>query len=171
MSEVVDELRPRKRDGGPMLYFEDLQVGDTRMSGAHELREQEIIDFARQWDPQPWHVDREAAARSPMMGITASSCHTYSVAALLLSRMEPVAGIASLKHELELPFPARPGDVLSLQVTFTEKRPSASKADRGLVTMESVLSNQAGTAVLRLRSLVMIKRRPIAPDARPDQGP
>ena len=46
-----------------MLYFEDLQVGDTRVSGSHELREEEIISFARQWDPQPWHVDREAAAR------------------------------------------------------------------------------------------------------------
>jgi len=145
-----------------MLYFEDLQVGDSRVSGSHELREEEIIEFARQWDPQPWHVDPEAAARSPMKGITASSCHTYSVAALLLSRIEPIAGIASLKHELELPAAARPGDLLSLKVTFTDKRPSESKPDRGLVIMESVLSNQAGTVVLRLRSLMMIKRR--APD-------
>jgi acyl dehydratase len=143
-----------------VLYFEDLQVGDTRVTGSHELREEEIISFARQWDPQPWHVDREAAARSPMQGLTASSCHTYSIAALLLSRMEPVAGIASLKHELELPSPARPGDVLSLEVTFADKRPSESKADRGLVTVESVLSNQAGIAVLRVRSLMLIKRRP-----------
>jgi acyl dehydratase len=147
-----------------MLYFEDLQVGDSRVCGSHELSEQEIIDFARQWDPQPWHVDRDAAARSPMQGITASSCHTYSVAALLLGRMEPVAGIASLKHELELPSPARPGDVLSLVVTFADKRPSESKADRGLVTVDSVLSNQAGVVVLRVRSLMMIRRR--SPDDR-----
>lgn len=58
-----------------------------------------------------------------MGGLIASGCHTYSVAALLLSRMEPVTGIASLKHELELPSPARPGDVLSLEVAFADKRP------------------------------------------------
>ena len=152
-----------------MLYFEDLQVGDSRVSGCHELREDEIIAFARQWDPQPWHVDREAAARSPMGGLTASSCHTYSVAALLLSRMEPIAGIASLKHEFELPSPARPGDVLSLKVTFADKRPSETKADRGLVTVDSVLMNQAGEVVLRLRSLMMIKRRPKASGDRGEQ--
>jgi acyl dehydratase len=97
------------------------------------------------------------------------SCHTYSVAALLLSRMEPVAGIASLKHEIELPSPARPGDVLSLKVTSADKRPSESRADRRLVTMDSVLFNQADTAVLRLRSPMMIKRRP--PEGAPLDDP
>jgi acyl dehydratase len=123
------------------------------------MNENEMVAFARQWDPQPWHVDREAAERSPMQGITASSCHTYCVTALLLSRMSPVAGIASLKHEFELPAPARPGDCLTLAMTCVEKRPSESKPDRGLVTFESVLTNQAGTVVLKLRSLMMIKTR------------
>ena len=91
-----------------MLYFEDLQVGDSRVSGSHELREEEIIAFARQWDPQPWHVDREAAARSPMGGLTASSCHTYSVAALLLSRMEPIAGMLRSSTSSSCPPPLVP---------------------------------------------------------------
>jgi len=143
-----------------MLYFEDFRVGESRTAGVHEMREEDIIQFAQQWDPQPWHVDPNAAARSPMQGITASSCHTYCVAALLLSRMEPAAGIASLKHEIELPAPARPGDVLSLTMTCVETRASGSKSDRGLVTFESVLSNQAGSTVLKLRSLMMLKRRP-----------
>lgn len=94
-----------------------------------------------------------------MRGITASSCHTYCVAALLLNRMDPVAGIASLKHEFELPAPARPGDRLDSTMTCVEKRISETKPDRGLGTCESVLTNQAGTVVLKLRSLMMIKTR------------
>lgn len=143
-----------------MLYFEDFRVGDSRTAGEHELTEEAIIAFAREWDPQPWHVDPEAAARSPMRGITASSAHTYAVAARLLNRMSPVAGIASLRHELELPAPARPGDRLTLTMTCLEKRASESKPDRGLVTFDSVLVNQAGTTVLEFRSLMLIKRRP-----------
>lgn len=145
-----------------MLYFEDFEVGQSRSAGVHELTEADIIAFARQWDPQPWHVDPDAAARSHG-GLTASSCHTYSVAALLLSRMEPAAGIASLKHEIELPNPARPGDRLTLTMTCVEKRPSGTKPDRGLMTFEGVLANQDGVPVLRLRSLMMIRTRPAAP--------
>lgn len=143
-----------------MLYFEDFQPGSSRSAGGYELSEEEIIDFARRWDPQPWHVDRAAALRSPMGGITASSAHTYSIAALLLNRMEPVAGIASLRHEFELPAPARPGDVLTLTMTCVEKRASVSKPDRGLLTFDSELKNQAGATVLKLRSLMMVRTRP-----------
>jgi acyl dehydratase len=147
-----------------MLYFEDLQIGDAWTAGGYELSEQEMIAFARQWDPQPWHIDRDAAQRSPMKGITASSAHTYCVAARLLNRIGPVAGIASLKHEIELPAPARPGDVLTLAMTCVEKRASKTKPDRGLVTLAMELSNQAGTAVLKLRSLMMVKTRIAASD-------
>jgi len=143
-----------------MLYFEDFKVGQSRSAGVHTLEAEDIIAFARQWDPQPWHVDPVAAARTPMGGLTASSCHTYSIAALLLSRMEPAAGIASLKHEIELPNPARPGDRLTLTMTCVEKRASASKPDRGLITFDAALLNQDGIAVLRMRSLMMIRTRP-----------
>ena len=145
-----------------MRYFEDFRIGDSRTVGDYEMREEEMISFAREWDPQPWHVDHEAAARSPMQGITASSAHTYAVAAKLLNRMEPIAGIASLRHEFELPSPARPGDRLTLTMTCVDKRVSKSKPDRGLVTFDMVLTNQAATQVLRLRSLMMIKTRPTA---------
>jgi acyl dehydratase len=145
-----------------MLYYEDFQIGQSRTAGVYELREDEVIAFARQWDPQPWHVDPEAAARSPMKGLTASSCHTYSIAALLLSRMEPAAGIASLKHEMELPNPARPGDQLTFTMTCVEKRASETKPDRGLVTFDGVLANQHGVPVLKARSLMMIRTRAVA---------
>lgn len=144
-----------------MLYFEDFTIGAARSAGPHELATADMIAYARQWDPQPWHVDPEAAERTHG-GLTASSGHTYSIAALLLSRMEPAAGIASLRHEIELPNPARPGDRLTLTMTCVEKRPSESKPDRGLVTFEGTLANQDGLAVLKLRSLMMLRRRPAA---------
>ena len=143
-----------------MLYFEDFEIGQSRSAGVHDLPADEIVAFARQWDPQPWHVDEAAARLTPMRGLTASSVHTYAVAALLLNRMEPVAGIASIKHEIELPNPARPGDQLTLTMTCVEKRPSESKPDRGLITFDGVLANQDGTAVLKMRSLMLIWRRP-----------
>ena len=146
-----------------MLYFEDFEIGRSRSAGGHVLVADDIIAFARQWDPQPWHVDPEAAVRTPMRGLTASSAHTYSIAALLLSRMEPVAGIASLKHEIELPNAARPGDQLTLTMTCVEKRPSESKPDRGLVTFDGALANQHGLPVLKLRSLMLVWRRPASP--------
>jgi acyl dehydratase len=142
-----------------MRHFEDIEIGSSLTAGAHELRADDIIAFARQWDPQPWHVDPAAAERSPMKGLTASSVHSYAIAALLLSRMEPTAGIASIKHELELPNPARPGDQLTLTMTCVEKRVSESKPDRGLITFEGVLANQRGTVVLKLRSLMMVRTR------------
>jgi acyl dehydratase len=94
-----------------------------------------------------------------MRGIAASGCHTSCVAALRLNRMDPVAGIASLKHEFELPAPARPGDRLNVTMTCAEKRIFETKPDRGLVTFKSVLTNEAGTVVLKLRAPMMIKMR------------
>ena len=142
-----------------MRHFEDIEVGWSQTMAEHALEADAIIAFAREWDPQPWHVDPEAAERSPMRGLTASSAHSYAIAAKLLSKMEPVAGIASLKHEMELPNPARPGDRLALTMTCVDKRASQSKPDRGLLTFEGVLANQRGEAVLRLRSLMMVKTR------------
>jgi acyl dehydratase len=147
-----------------MLFYEDIRVGSVRSVGEIEMREAEIIAFARQWDPQPWHVDRDAAARSPMRGITASSAHTYAVAAKLLNRLEPpAAGIASLRHEIELPAPVRPGDRLTLTMTCVRKRRSRSKPDRGLVTFDFALANQAGLIVLKMRSLMLVKTRTANP--------
>jgi acyl dehydratase len=142
-----------------MLHYEDIPVGWTETAGGYSLTEDEIVEFARRWDPQPWHVDREAAQRSPMKGITASSAHTYAIAASLLNRIGPIAGIASLRHEIDLPAPARPGDVLTLSIRCVEKRPSATRLDRGLLTLDMSLVNQAGECVMQMRSLMMLKTR------------
>lgn len=143
-----------------MLYFEDLAVGGTRTSGAFELTEQDVVEFARAWDPQPFHVDLEAARRSQFGGLTASACHVFCVAARLLSEMEPLAVIAATRHELELLRPARPGDRLSLSVTCVEKRGSRSKPDRGTVHFASELTTTDRLVTARLGSTIVLARRP-----------
>lgn len=145
-----------------MRYFEDLCPGQTETIAAeYELTEAAIISFAREWDPQPFHVDSELARQTPMGGLTASSAHLYAIAARLLIQVSPpIAGIASLRHEMEIPNPGRPGDVLQLSITVSEQRASASKPDRGLVTMGSELKTREGKVVLQLRSLMMVFRRP-----------
>lgn len=143
-----------------MRYFEDLQIGVPLVLGPYDLLEEEIISFAKKWDPQPFHIDPEAAALTPMKGLTASSAHTYSIIGLLNSRKEPIASIASLKHEIDIPEAARPGDVLSLTVTYLEKRLSRSKPDRGLVKAGYVLTNQSGKVLMHLRSLLLVHCRP-----------
>ena len=148
-----------------MLYFEDVEVGSARTSGEFELTEEDVVEFARVWDPQPFHVDPEAARESPFGGLTASTCHIFCVAAKLLSQMEPLAVIAAARHELDLLRPARPGDRLSMTVACAEKRASRSKADRGTVRLESELKTTDGSVTARL--VVDHRARPPAGDLEP----
>ncbi len=143
-----------------MLYFEDLEVGSARTSGGFALTEEDVVEFARVWDPQPFHVDPEAARESPFGGLTASTCHIFCVAAKLLSQMEPLAVIAAARHELDLLRPARPGDRLSMTVACAEKRPSTKKPDRGTVRLESELKTTDGSVTARLVSTTVLARRP-----------
>ena len=142
-----------------MLYFEDVEVGSARTSGVFELTGDEVIQFARVWDPQPFHVDPEAARASPFGGLTASACHVFCVAAKLLSEMEPLAVIAAARHELDLIRPARPGDKLTLTVGCVEKRPSKTKPDRGTVRLESELRTTDQSVTARLTSTILLARR------------
>jgi acyl dehydratase len=143
-----------------MLYFEDLELGSTRTSGEFEFTEQEVVEFARVWDPQPFHVDPVAARRSQFGGLTASACHVFCVAARLLSEMEPLAVIAATRHELELVRPTRPGDRISMTVACVEKRGSQSKPDRGTVRFDSELKTSDGEVTARLVSIILLARRP-----------
>ena len=144
-----------------MLYYEDIQIGESTVIGPYQLVEDEIIAFAKKWDPRPIHTDPVAAASAPVKGLIASSAHTFSICALLLCQMKPTAAIAATRHEVEMPNPARPGDKLLLTVTYLEKRLSESKLDRGLVTIGSALANQAGNVVLQTCSLILVLRQPL----------
>ena len=142
------------------LYFEETDVGEPRKAGPYLVSKNEIIQFAKQYDPVPSHIDEEAAARSIFGGLTACSAHTFSISILLDTRLQPrphvLAGMGW--DELRLPNAVRPGDELDLEVTVLEKRESRSKSDRGIIRSQIVLRNQKGETVLQCISNILVAR-------------
>jgi len=153
-----------------MKYFEDIVVGESSEHGAYELTADEIMSFARQYDPQPFHLDLEVAEASVFGGLTASGFHMVAIQGALIdsatrgSSGEPgVAAIAGLGlDEVRFKSPARVGDTLSLQLTCVEARPSASKPDRGIIRYGIEILNQDGQVVLSSIQNVLVRRRPTA---------
>jgi acyl dehydratase len=162
-SAVPTHTLPADRDA---RYFEDYRPGLTVEGGPLTISEHEIIAFARQFDPQPFHLDAQAASGTPAGGLIASGWHTASVMMrLLVEHFLPLtAGLASPGvDELRWLAPVRPGDALSLHVTVTESRRSRSKPDRGLVHTAIALSNQRAEPVLTLKAMTLMRCR--APEA------
>ena len=143
-----------------MKYFEDISFNEVQRSGPYELVESEIINFAKEWDPLPFHTDLEAANNSVFGGLAASNCHTVCIACKLLHETEPPAVLAALAHEYQYPNPARLGDRLSLETSSVSKRESKSKSDRGIVEGETLLKNQDGIVVLVMKSTIMVSKKP-----------
>ena len=143
-------------------YWEDFTVGTTREFGGLSLSQEEILRFARQYDPQPFHVDEEAARRSPFGGLIASGWQTAALAMrmwcdayLLDSASLGSPGIDNLKWTK----PVRPGDTLRVRATVVEARPLASKPGVGLVKSHWDVLNQAGEIVMQMDGLSMMRRR------------
>jgi acyl dehydratase len=146
------------------LYFEDAEVGSIRRAGPYLVSKDEIIQFAKQYDPLPRHIDEEAAARSIFGGLTASGGHTFAVFLLLRTKLQPrlhvLVGMGW--DELRLPNAVRPGDELDLEVTVLEKRESKSKPDRGIMRDQARLRNQKREIVLQCISNILVAKRPDA---------
>jgi acyl dehydratase len=143
-------------------YFEDYQVGEAAEFGAYEVTEQEVLDYARRFDPQPFHVDPEAAKRSMFGGIIASGWHTGAMMMRMFCEHGHVGGptLASPGFDdLKWLKPVRPGDRLSVRQTVKEVVPSKSRPDRGLVKFDTTVLNQAGEAVMTVTTMVFIRRR------------
>lgn len=144
-------------------YYEDFKVGDRFMSGGMTITESAIIDFARQWDPQPFHIDAEFARKWTFGGLVASGLHTMSVT-LKLWLEQGVFRASSLGSpgigEVQFPRPVRPGDTLRVVTDIVELRLSASKSDRGIARIRQVTINQRGEQVLEQETTVFLKRRP-----------
>jgi len=146
-----------------LLYFEDFPVGARKDCGSRTVTEAEILAFAREFDPQPFHVDEAAAKASMFGGIIASGWHTASMA----MRMQ-VDAILSKSHSLGSPGidelrwlkPVRPGDTLKLTVEVVESRPSQSKPDRGSIKCRYVMTNQKSEEVMTMVGWGMLARRP-----------
>jgi acyl dehydratase len=125
--------------------------------------EAELVDFGRRFDPQPFHVDPEAAASGPYGGLIASGWHTCALMMRLLAEqyLSPASSLGSPGvDELRWILPVRPDDELGLRVTVEEARLSRSKPDRGLVRTRVELVNGGGAVVLRLLAMNLIRTRP-----------
>jgi len=143
-------------------YFEDYVEGSTFEYGEISLTADEIMEFARRFDPQPIHVDPEAAARGPFSGLIASGWHTAGVMMRLLADhfISHVASMASPGvDEIRWFIPVRPGDTLSIRVTVLETRRSRSKPDRGIVRSLVEVLNQNKEVVMSLKPVSMVKCR------------
>jgi len=141
-------------------FFEDIELGREVEIGRHTPTRDEIIDFARQWDPQPFHLDEEAGRASPMGGLSASSCHTYSISSLIYSRSdEKLQTAAMLGLEMRFPNAVRPDEELTLFEKFLDKRVSNSRPEYGIVSSETVMRNERGEDVMVMTSSYLVSRR------------
>ena len=143
------------------LYLDDLEVGRKFLSRSHALDEEQIQAFAEQFDPQPFHLDEEAAKDSLFAGLAASGWHTAAITMrLLVTSGLPIAGgLIGAGGEISWPRPTRPGDVLTVESEIVEIRPSRSRPDRGMATVRSETRNQAGEIVQTLVSKMVVPRR------------
>jgi len=146
-----------------LRYFDDYLPGATYDCGIFSVNEDEIISFAKQFDPQPFHVDPEAAARGPFGGLIASGWHT---AALVMRQLvdnylpaEASLGSPGL-DEMRWPDPVRPGDTLRVRATVVEARRSLSKPDRGIMKTVIEAVNQDGRTVMRATATNFLRVRP-----------
>lgn len=144
-----------------MRFFEDFEVGEVRRVGSYRVSREEIIDFARRFDPQPFHVDEDAARESIFGGLTGSSCHTYALVGLIYARGGgETALVANLGAEdLRFPTPLRPDDNISLASECLARRPSRSRPGIGIVTTLSRLTNQRQETVMEMKSTFMVRLR------------
>ena len=146
-----------------MRFWEDFEVGDEAVHGSHTITEEEIVAFAREYDPQPFHLDPAAAAASPFGGLIASGWHTAAIYMGLYVRnaMDDTAGMGSPGvEELRWLAPVRPGDTLTARSRVVDAWPSESDPGRGTMVGENELVNQDGVVVLRFRARMHLARRP-----------
>lgn len=141
-------------------YFEDIPLKQPLTTSEYVVTEEELIAFARKWDPLPIHTDPEAARASPHGGLIASSTYTHAVASALGHRMAArpliIAGNETTSRYLQ---PVRPGDRLVATSECVYKRESRSKPDRGIARFMVTLRNQKGERVLELESTLVVPRR------------
>jgi len=145
-------------------YFEDFAIGQT-FASAKPLRvdKDDIFAFAGKYDPQPFHLDEEAARQSIFQGLSASGWHTAAITMRLIteSDFKAAGGTIGLGFEtMRWPIPVRPGDELRIESEILELRPSKSRPDRGLMKVRTRTFNQNGDIVQELTANVMVPRRP-----------
>jgi acyl dehydratase len=145
-----------------LLTFEDFRPGHFATLGPRHVTRAEIIAFASEYDPQPMHIDEEAARRSMAGGLSGSGWHMCALAMRmqvdgLISRADALAGLGV--DEVRWLAPLRPGDDISLEIHIDATRVSKSRPDGGIVTIRSEMFNAAGTRLMTLVSNGLMRRR------------
>ena len=147
-----------------MRYFEDLNVGDETYFGSDPVTRKEVIEFAEKYDPQPFHLSDEHAAKTHFGRLAASGWHTCAMTMAVIARHvveDEQAGLGSPGiDELRWLKPVYPGDTLHVRGTIVETRPSQSKPDIGSFRTETTVTNQDDVPVMRFTSIVLMRRRP-----------
>ncbi len=127
-----------------MRYFEDLRQGDALICRPVQISREDIVDFARRFDPQPFHMDEHAARKSIFGGLVASSLHTLSACTrAVVEAMGPTAILSGVGiHEVSMFNPVRPGDTMFIKASWTNLKRSRSKPDRGFASILCQVTNQ-----------------------------
>jgi acyl dehydratase len=165
MLQVRDEVATMDRASDatktPGLYLEDFTVGDRFSGGAIAVTAETIKGFAREFDPQPFHMDEAAAKDSFFGGLAASGWHTAAMTMRLLAEFGPrvAGGLIGGGVEIAWPGPTRPGDVLHVECEILAVTPSRSRPERGMVLMRSETKNQYGEVREILTAKLVVPRR------------
>jgi acyl dehydratase len=154
----VAAIRPQ------MQYFEDLEIGAETDFGTYDVTREEVLEFARKYDPQPFHLSDEAAAETHFGRLSASGWHTAAMTMAVIARKvvgEKQAGLGSPGiDELRWLKPVYPGDTLHVRGEILDKTPSRSRPEMGSFRTRTTVTNQDGVPVMTFVSIVLIRRRP-----------
>ena len=148
------------------IYFEDLEIGAETYFGSYQVTREEVVEFARKYDPQPFHLSDEAAAETHFGRLAASGWHTCAMTMAVIARHVVAGEQAGLGSpgvdELRWLKPVHPGDTLHVRGKIVDKTPSRSKPEIGSFRTETTVSNQDEVPVMRFTSIVLMRRRPEA---------
>lgn len=143
-------------------FFEDFEIDTFQEFGKHTVTEEEIIEFASKYDPQPFHLSQEAGEAMHFGGLCASGWHTCAIAMrMVVDHMpEDSASLGSPGiDELRWTKPVFPGDTLRMKSTVTGRKPSRSRPDMGIVNLHNEIFNQNDEMVLSYKPIIMIRKR------------
>jgi acyl dehydratase len=147
-----------------MIFWDDVEVGVERLYGSTDVTREEVLAFATRYDPQPFHLSDEAAAKTHFGRIAASGWHSCAMVMGVIARFvmaDDQAGLGSPGvDELRWLKPVYPGDTLTVRSTVIDKTPSRSKPEIGSLRSATVVTNQDNVRVMTFTSIVLMRRRP-----------
>jgi acyl dehydratase len=143
------------------FYYDDIYISQKFISGSHTFTKTEIIEFAKQFDPQPFHLSEEGGENSIFGGLVASGWHIGSVTMrLIIGEGSPIlGGIISRGGEVKWLNPIRPGDIISVESEVIKKTPSKSKPGQGTVIIEATTLNQSNKIIQILKANLVVPKK------------